>query len=53
MTWQVSFTAMAAKQFAKLDKPVKQRIMDFLEYRLAPLENPKQLGKALQGGLSK
>jgi len=52
MTWQVKFTNMAAKQFSTLDKPVKQRIISFLENRLATMDNPKQIGKALQGTLS-
>jgi mRNA interferase RelE/StbE len=52
MTWNIDFTSTAAKQFAKLDKPIKRRIIDFLENRLALLDNPKQLGKALQGELS-
>ena len=52
MTWRIEFTKNAAKQFAKLDKPVKQRIIDFLENRLTSMENPRQLGKALQGPLA-
>ena len=52
MTWQIEFTSMAAKQFSKLDKPVKERIISFLENRLATMDSPKQLGKALQGTLS-
>jgi mRNA interferase RelE/StbE len=52
MTWQINFNKTAARQFAKLDKQIKQRIIDFLEYRIAPLDNPKQIGKALQGELS-
>jgi mRNA interferase RelE/StbE len=52
MTWQINFTHIAAKQFTKLDKPVKQRIINFLEHRVALLDNPKELGKALQGELA-
>ena len=52
MTWQINFTQAAAKQFTKLDKPIKKRIINFLEHRLALLDNPKHLGKALQGELS-
>ncbi len=52
MTWKIEFTNTAAKQFSKLDRPIKQRIIDFLENRLALLDNPKQIGKALQGELS-
>ncbi len=43
---------MAAKQFSKLDKPVKERIISVLENRLATMDNPTQTGKALQGTLS-
>jgi mRNA-degrading endonuclease RelE of RelBE toxin-antitoxin system len=42
MTWQIEFTSTAAKQFSKLDKPVKERIISFLENRLATIDNPKQ-----------
>lgn len=52
MTWQIEFTKTAAKQFAKLDRPVKQRIVNFLENKLATIENPRLLGKPLQGTLS-
>ena len=52
MTWQIKFTNLAAKQFSKLDKPIKQRIISFLENRLATMDSPKQTGKALQGTLS-
>ncbi len=52
MTWQIEFTAMATKQFSKLDKQVKERIINFFENRLAIMDNPKQSGKALQGSLS-
>ena len=52
MTWQIEFTSMAAKQFSKLDKPVKERIISFLENRQATMDNPKRIGKALQGTLS-
>lgn len=52
MTWQIEFTNSAAKQFDKLDKPVQLRIIKFLTTRLAKLEDPRQLGKQLQGSLS-
>ena len=43
---------MAIKQFSKLDKPVKERIINFLENRQVIMDNPKQSGKTLQGSLS-
>lgn len=49
MTWKIEFTVQAAKQFNKLDKPIQQRISTFLTSRLAKLDDPRQLGKQLQG----
>jgi mRNA interferase RelE/StbE len=52
MTWTVEFTKQAEKQFNKLDRPIQQRIAGFLNNRLKLIDNPKQIGKALQGNLS-
>ncbi|BCG66022.1 MAG: mRNA interferase RelE/StbE [Methyloprofundus sp.] len=52
MNWIVKFTKQAEKQFNKLDRPIQQRIANFLNHRLKSLDNPKQIGKALQGNLA-
>ncbi len=52
MRWTIRFTKQAEKQFGKLDRPVQQRIADFLSHRIQSLDDPRQLGKALQGKLS-
>jgi mRNA interferase RelE/StbE len=39
----------AKQDLKKLDKPVQKRIASFLRKRLAETDDPKQLGKALQG----
>jgi len=52
MTWTVKFTKQAEKQFNKLDRPIQQRIVNFLNDRIKPLNNPKQIGKPLQGNLA-
>lgn len=39
----------AVKQMAKIGKADAVRIRNFLRDRLAPLDNPRSLGKALQG----
>jgi mRNA interferase RelE/StbE len=52
MTWTVKFTKQAEKQFNKLDHPIQQRIANFLNERIKPLDNPKKIGKPLQGNLS-
>ena len=38
-------------QLRKLDKQNAQRILDYMDRRIAPLENPRDLGKALTGPL--
>ena len=52
MAWTIKFTIQAAKQFQALDKPIRQRIQKFLAHRLAHLDDPRTLGKPLQGPLS-
>lgn len=49
MGWTVEYTDAAQGQIARLDRPVAQRIARFLEERIAPLDHPRQAGKALQG----
>ena len=49
MGWTVEYTDAAQGQMARLDRPVAQRIARFLEERIAPLDHPRQAGKALQG----
>ena len=49
MTWTIEFTDTALRQLEKLDHTVQRRIWRFLNGRLAPLENPRKLGEALQG----
>ena len=48
MAWQIELDDVAKKQLAQLDKPVAKRIIEFLRLRLAQLENPRNLGAALQ-----
>jgi mRNA interferase RelE/StbE len=52
MAWKVSFSPTALKQLAKLDKPVGDRILNFLHERVEKLEDPRQMGARLQGALS-
>jgi len=47
MTYKIIFSEAADKSFAKFDKPVKSRILTFLEERVKP--NPDLLKQALQG----
>ena len=49
MTWTIEFTDTALRQLEKLDHTVRRRIWKYLNERVAPLENPRKLGEALQG----
>jgi mRNA interferase RelE/StbE len=49
LAWSIEIDDAAKKDLAKLDKQIARRITDFLRNRIAPLENPRSLGHALQG----
>ena len=49
MAWKIEYTETARNRLRKLDKPVARRIVDYLDVRIAPLENPRSAGKALTG----
>lgn len=49
MAWQIDYTGTALKQLSKLDKPAAKRIIDFMDERIAVLQDPRNTGKALTG----
>jgi mRNA interferase RelE/StbE len=49
LTWIVNYTDTAKKQLKKLDRQVALRIVDFMDERIAGLEDPRSTGKALTG----
>ena len=49
MAFEIEFDPHAVKDLRKLDRPVQQRLVGFLKERVAPLENPRELGEALAG----
>ena len=49
MVWRINVSASAEKQLGKLDRPVAQRIRNFLRDRLAVLDDPRAIGEALHG----
>lgn len=51
MAWTIEYSRTASSQLAKLDKPAARRILDYMEERVAALENPRLAGKALTGRL--
>lgn len=51
MAWTIEFTDSARRQLGKLDKNAAKRILDYMDERVAPLEDPRSLGNALRGPL--
>ena len=51
MAWTIEYAETARKQLRKLDKFAARRILDFMDERVAPSDNPRELGKALKGSL--
>ncbi|MGS0740648.1 type II toxin-antitoxin system RelE family toxin [Glaciimonas sp. GG7] len=51
MAWTIEYTDTAKGQLRKLDKQMARRILDYMDERIAALENPRSTGKALTGPL--
>ena len=51
MVWTIDYTDTAKGQLRKLDKQTARSIVDYLDERIAGLENPRSAGKALTGPL--
>ena len=49
MTWRVEIAESAARQIKKPGPSGAARIRDCLRDRIAPLQDPRQLGKPLRG----
>ena len=49
MAWKVEFSVEADRELDKLDAQQTKRILKFLRERIAKLEDPRSLGKPLQG----
>jgi mRNA interferase RelE/StbE len=49
LAWTINYTGAALKQLRKLDKQAALRIVDFMDDRVAALDDPRSSGKALVG----
>jgi mRNA interferase RelE/StbE len=50
--WRIELSGDARKHLQKLGRPEAKRIVQFLHQRVEPLDNPRQIGKALKGPLT-
>lgn len=51
MAWTIEFAKSVRKSIEKLDPQTRRRIRDFLDDKVASLDNPRSLGRALSGPL--
>lgn len=51
MAWTIDYTETARRQLRKLDRQDARRIIDFMDERIAPHQDPRSTGKALTGPL--
>jgi mRNA interferase RelE/StbE len=51
LAWTIEYTHTARTQLRKMDKPTARRILDYMDQRIAVLDNPRSKGKALTGAL--
>lgn len=49
MVWKIEFSAEASRELGRLDPQHGKRIVKFLQERVAKLDDPRSIGKALQG----
>ncbi|MBF0559077.1 MAG: type II toxin-antitoxin system RelE/ParE family toxin [Nitrospirae bacterium] len=49
MAWTIKIEDSAIKELKKIDKTNTRRILDFLDKRVAKLEDPRSIGEALKG----
>lgn len=49
MVWRIEFDDSSVKTLKKLDPQIASRITKFMRERIAPLDNPRQIGEAMQG----
>ena len=49
MAWTIEFDESAVKRLRKMAASDAKRIRDFMRDRIAPLDDPRAVGKALRG----
>lgn len=49
LVWTIEFDAKAIKQLQKMGDAEARRVREYLRKRIAPLDNPRDAGIAMQG----
>lgn len=48
MAWSIEYDPGALKDLKKLDRTIQREIVDYMDTRVAPAEDPRQFGKPLR-----
>lgn len=51
MAWDIEYSGKALKALKKIDHTNAKRILDYMDNKIAMLDNPRSLGKPLKGEL--
>ena len=49
LAWIINYTDSALRQLKKLDKSIALRVVDYMDERVATVDDPRTLGKNLSG----
>ena len=49
MAWIIKYTESSSKQLKKLDRQTALRVIDYMDERVAVVDDPRTLGKSLKG----
>jgi mRNA interferase RelE/StbE len=49
LAWKIELDPAAEREISRIDPQIARRILKFLHERVAPLDNPRIIGQALQG----
>jgi mRNA interferase RelE/StbE len=49
LAWIIKYTESSSKQLKKLDKQTALRVLDYMDERVAVLDDPRSLGNSLKG----
>jgi len=52
LAWQIEFADSVLKQLKKLDKHTAKQVVDYLDKKIAALDDPTTAGKPLSGALA-
>jgi mRNA interferase RelE/StbE len=51
LAWAIEYAETAKKRLRKIDRLAARRILDFMDERVAPSDDPRRMGKTLKGPL--